>query len=166
MAILTPQYLDQWQPGVTIQASQVRAEFIQVYNALNGGLGPENLASNAVTRTKIAAGAITDDHIESISAAKITGSLSPSQLPNNLLLKTGGEITGSLVLNTGSPYLKSYSDNRIVLFEAGTGANKTQLIINPSGSGSVFEIIRNGETLLYVAADGRLVPKKLVIPVV
>ena len=163
MAQVYPLNLNKWiNLTTTIDATQVREEFLNIYNAINGNLDGSNLAGGAVTSTKIADGAVTNAKIDSVSATKITGKLTGSQLPDGIIFNNGGELTGSLLFSTTQPYLKTYSSDAITLIEAGTGDSKIKLIFNPTGN--ALELRRGNTTLLTVRQDGTLVPLKLIIP--
>lgn len=165
MAIVSPLYLNNWINNSTIiDATQVRAEFQNVYNALNGQLSGDNFQDGSVTTSKIGDGAVTDNKIGSVSASKISGKLTFDQLPEGLLQGTGGEITGSLVFNTNSPYIKSFVNTAVTIAEIGTGATKVSIVVNPTGN--LFSILVAGNPIFSITQDGTVVPKQLRIPVI
>lgn len=168
MATFIPQYLNLWKDfETTIKAPEVRGEFLNLYEAINGNLDADNIKDGAVTSSKIATEAVTNDKIKTIEASKITGQLSGSQLPSGLVQSQGGEITGSLVFNTpaNTAYLKSFSNSEIILAEIGTGTNKITITVNPGGQ-EVLRILKGTTVLLSIGTDGALIPKKLQLPVV
>ncbi len=65
--------------GDTIRFSEVNAEFNQILNLNNGNPDQNNLADNAVSNSKIAAGAVT---AEKISGASGTGTVSLTNIPD------------------------------------------------------------------------------------
>lgn len=169
MANVQPLYLNNWVDFLTtIQAAEVRGEFLNIYEALNGNLDASNIRDGSIGTSKLADGAVTDEKIRSVGAGKISGQLTPQQLPPGLLSSSGGEVTGGLVFNTADPLVKTYSNNFLVLFEAGTGQNKMRMVMHPTGPVR-FEIIQGSNpttSLLMIMDDGTLVPRKLRIPVI
>ena len=165
MSTLLPKHLAGWTNfTATIDAPQVREEFLNLYAAINGELDAENLKDGAVTTPKLADGSVTDAKIHSLSADKLTGHLPAELLPDTVLYNTGGTLSGTLLFETADPLLKTYSDTPVVLLEAGTGENKLTLTFHPAGD--ALELRRGDTVLLTLRGDGTLVPRKFQLPVV
>jgi hypothetical protein len=167
MPVLQPQYLVNWGGSVaTILATEVRGEFLNIYNLLNGNLDADNLANGSITSEKLANGSIGGDKIDNVPASKITGQFTTEQLPANVLGNGGGTVTGSIVynVNPNTAFVKSYSNTEVVIAEVGTGTAKLQLTMNPTGD--LLQIKQNGLVVFSVGNDGTVVPKKLQVPVI
>lgn len=167
MATVNPIHLSQWVNfTTTIDATQVRAEFQNIYNAINGGLDGSNIQDGSLTGNEFADNSIPGSKINSIPANKITGQLTVEQLPGGILNTTGGTVTGTLTFNVAAttPFLKKLNDEPVILLEAGTGPAKIQIIVEPNGS--ALKIVKNGVTFLEITNEGRLIPFKFKVPVV
>lgn len=167
MGLINPQYLNNWKNDITvIDANEVKGEFLNLYELVNGNLDGSNIKAQSITSDKIAYEAVTNDKIKDVAAAKITGKLTTTQLPDGLFTTSGGSITGTITFqNTDvTPFIRSYRDAEVVIAEIGTGANKISIVVNPIGD--LFQI-RKGTTVMFsITADGTVVPKKLQVPVI
>lgn len=167
MSTIQPLFLSSWIDNITlIKATEVRGEFLNIYNLVNGNIDADNIKDGAITQGKLAANSVKNDNIVDVAASKLTGTLSYSQLPAGLLQGSGGDVTGTLTFNLAadSPFIKSYLNTQATVIELGTGTSKLTLVMNPTGN--LFELRLNGVAVLTVTADGTLIPKKLQIPVV
>lgn len=163
MAKINPINLNKWQPGNVIPSGEVKAEFLNIYNLVNGFIDSANLSADSVTTLKIVNEAVTDAKIKSVSASKIQGRLSFDNLPTNILNTAGGTLTGTLISQVVSPapILKHYSDVAVLLYEGGTGENKTQVWV---GGSEGFRIVRNNVVLFQINSDGYTIPKSFIVP--
>lgn len=165
MGLVTPTYLSNWVPGAIIPSAQVKAEFIKLFDVINGNLDSTNISNGAISTLKIADGAVTDAKISAVAAGKITGVLSDSQLPTNLVRTTGATFTGGLTFNVtaGTALMKNYDNEEIILYEGGTGADKIQLIV---GGSTLFRLVKNSVVIWSIATDNTEIPTKFKVPVV
>lgn len=163
MAIISPVNLNKWKPGTTISSTEAKAEFLNVYNAINGNLDATNLRNGSITGIKIQDGSITADKLSSIPASKIEGKLKAENLPANIMSLEGGTLTGTIMFDVQpkTPLLKNYDNEEITLYEGGTGEQKIKVIV---GGEYVFSIRLNDRLLWAVNSDGVAIPTKFKVP--
>lgn len=166
MARLTPQYLHGWlNYEKIIQAPEVRSEFMNLYDELNGNLDADNIKDNSITSAKLVNETVTNDKIKNVAANKVIGKLTASQLPVNVFYADGGGLQGPINftgLDHTVPLLKSDSATGSIIFQSGTGP--TKLVISAGVGDTALKITYGGVELLTVYKDGRNEPKQLVIP--
>lgn len=162
--LISPINLNKWKPGEVISSSQAREEFLNVYNLVNGRLDAANFQNGSITSQKIADGAVGPEKIQAVPANKITGRLTASQLPTNLITSGGGQIDGTIIFNVGeqTPLIKNYDNEETVLYEGGTDKDKVRLIVG--GKRTAVRIERGGTILWSLDTDGLETPVKLKIP--
>lgn len=88
--------------NTTISSSQMNANFDTIYNEFNGSIAAANLATDAVTTTKIAASAVTAAKLDtdSVTTAKIAASaVTPAKRAGGF---AHGFITGATLNSTGN----------------------------------------------------------------
>lgn len=163
MAKINPINLGKWVPGTPIPSQEVRAEFNNLYSLVNGNIDAENLKSNSVTTLKLVDESVTDAKIKDVSASKIKGKLSFGNLPDGIFNSSGGSVTGTITstVATGVPVLKHYSDTEVLIYEGGTGENKTQLFV---GGSQGLRLVRNNIVLFQINSDGVTIPKAFIVP--
>ena len=162
--IVRPLYLDNWiNFTTTIQAPEVRGEFLVLYNLVNGNLDASNLQNASITTAKLVDGSVTNAKITNVDASKITGVLAFSQLPPSLASTNGATYTGTMTFDvqSGTPLINTYSNSEVVLFEAGSGTTKTRILV---GGPNALRIVFNGIDLLTVTTAGLVIPKSFKVP--
>lgn len=94
MSVVTAKNLNSWNPGVKISSTQMREEFLNIYDAFAGNLDDSNVAGLSI-------GKVTglQDVLNSINTSIANGA-------DTYLALTGGTLTGNLVLGTGAEALQ------------------------------------------------------------
>jgi hypothetical protein len=165
MATINPINLTKWLPNTPILSNEARAEFMNIYDLVNGNIDAENIADSSITKNKLANGAVTGDKLGEVPANKITGQLSQDNLPSSVFNSMGGTVTGSITFDVpqSTALLKNYDDEEVVIYEGGTGANKIQVFV---GGPDIFRIVRGGVAVFSVDSDAVTIPQQLKVPVV
>lgn len=162
--LINSKYLHNWVPGEYILSEEVKGEFLNIYNLVNGSINTDNIMPGAIDGTSLRDGSIGDNHIVSMNASKLTGVISSDLLPSDLLKTNGAVIQGTLTfeVDSSTPIIKNYEFEETTLFEGGTGDNKVRLVLGGDAAMKVFY----GENLLWkLNLDGIEEPVKFKLPV-